>query len=197
MASRWPNNGTPSEGSRSRDFDDAEKGQYDNSMFQLASPAKVHVVHKEVVEDGGLLSAAVSPIHEGITPSSSQPMLSFPYPTKSTESSKPIASEKKKVTPPAKKKNNTSRIILFALWFNTYRKFFTFIAILNLTGMILAGVGKFHYAENHLGALVLGNLLFAVLMRNELLLRVLYMVAIYGLRSVSLTLLCISNNLTS
>jgi len=48
----------------------------------------------------------------------------------------------------------------------------------------MASLGRFSYAENHLGALVLGNLLCAILMRNELFLRVLYMIFIYGLRSV-------------
>jgi hypothetical protein len=65
-----------------------------------------------------------------------------------------------------------------------YRRFFTFVVLLNLVGIILAAVGKFKYAENHLGALVLGNLLMAILMRNELFVRFLYLLTIYGLRSV-------------
>jgi hypothetical protein len=81
-------------------------------------------------------------------------------------------------------KPKVSRWIRFQLWFNTYRKFFTFVTLLNLTGIILTALGRFPYAENHLGALVLGNLLCAVLMRNELFLRILYMISIYGLRSV-------------
>ncbi len=89
----------------------------------------------------------------------------------------------KKVTTP---KPKPSRWILAQLWFNTYRKFFTFVTLLNLTGIILAALGRFQYAEDHLGALVLGNLLTAILMRNELFLRVLYTIAIYGLRSVRL-----------
>lgn len=48
----------------------------------------------------------------------------------------------------------------------------------------MAAVGRFPYAVNHLGALVLGNLLCAILFRNELWMRFLYMVAIYGLRGV-------------
>lgn len=185
MASGWPHDGTSSEGSRSRDFDDAEKGQYDNSHNHLAPPGKVHILSKEVSLDDGMLSAAISPIHEGITPYASQPILSLALPPSIADSPTPIVSEKKTAPPPKKSKKKVSKIILLALWFNTYRQFFTFITLLNLIGMILAGVGRFHYAQNHLGALVLGNLLFAVLMRNELLLRILYMVAIYGLRSVS------------
>jgi hypothetical protein len=53
--------------------------------------------------------------------------------------------------------------------------------LLNLTGIILSACGRFKYAEEHLGALVLGNLLCAILMRNELWMRFLYLVAIYGL----------------
>jgi hypothetical protein len=48
----------------------------------------------------------------------------------------------------------------------------------------MAALGHFKYAENHTGALVLGNLLLAIMMRNELWMRFLYLVAIYGLRSV-------------
>src|SRR5690606_2344651 len=58
--------------------------------------------------------------------------------------------------------------------------------LLNLAGIILAALGRFPYAEKHLGALVLGNLLMAILMRNELFLRFLYLISIYGLRSVRL-----------
>lgn len=79
-------------------------------------------------------------------------------------------------------KPKISRWILFKLWFNTYKKFFTFVTLFNLVCIILAATGHFHYAENHLGALVLGNLLFAILMRNELFMRFLYMVAIHGLK---------------
>lgn len=77
-----------------------------------------------------------------------------------------------------------SRWTLFQLWFNSYRKFFIFITLLNLTGIILATLNRFPYADNHLGALVLGNLLCAILIRNELFLRFLYTISIYGLRSV-------------
>ncbi|KAG4440802.1 hypothetical protein IFR05_003730 [Cadophora sp. M221] len=89
--------------------------------------------------------------------------------------------------PPEKRAANprprVSRWILFQLWFNPYRKFFTFVMLLNMTGIIMAALGRFRYADHHLGALVLGNLLLAVLMRNELFLRFLYTIAIYGLRS--------------
>lgn len=75
------------------------------------------------------------------------------------------------------------RWVRFRLWFNTYRGFFIFVTLLNLVGIVLAATGHFAYADNHLGALVLGNLLCAILMRNELFLRFLYIVSIYGLRA--------------
>ncbi|KAL2753549.1 hypothetical protein ACRALDRAFT_1035914 [Sodiomyces alcalophilus JCM 7366] len=96
-------------------------------------------------------------------------------PTKPLEPSPPVKK-------PQRPKPKVSRWVRFRFWYNTYRQFFTFITLLNLVGIIMAAVGRFPYAVNHLGALVLGNLLCAILMRNELFLRFLYMVAIYGLR---------------
>ncbi|EPE06547.1 hypothetical protein F503_02675 [Ophiostoma piceae UAMH 11346] len=91
------------------------------------------------------------------------------------------ASTTTKKPPPPKRK--ASRWIRVQLWFNMYRTFFIVVTTLNLVGIILAAVGKFPYADGHLGALVLGNLLCAILMRNELFLRILYIISIYGLRS--------------
>lgn len=51
------------------------------------------------------------------------------------------------------------------------------MVILNGVGIVMAATGKFQYATNHSGALVLGNLLCAVMMRNELFLRFLYLIA--------------------
>jgi len=120
------------------------------------------------------LLSPISPICEGITPSSSVPVLSLSAGGQVTKATSPNPATKKR----------PSRWILFQLWFNTYKKFFTLVTLLNLAGIIMAALGRFPYAENHLGALVLGNLLCAILMRNELFLRLLYMIAIYGLRSV-------------
>jgi hypothetical protein len=140
-----------------------------------------------------------SPIHEGITPFSSVPMLSLSWPatggqptSKATDTaavSKPPPQAQK----PVRTKQKISRWVLFNLWFNTYKKFFTFVTLLNLAGIIMAALGRFPYAENHLGALVLGNLLCAVLMRNELFLRCLYIIAIYGLRGVRIYFLTLSS----
>ncbi len=169
----------------SQDFDDAEKGLYDNTQSLTVLPALAHIDQRTLIYIETILSP-LSPIHEGITPSSSVPVLSPSWPAgwQATNDKVPDPTPKK----PARPKQKISRWILFQLWFNTYRKFFTFVTLLNLAGIIMASLGRFHYAENHLGALVLGNLLCAILMRNELFLRFLYTIAIYGLRSVCINL---------
>ena len=84
--------------------------------------------------------------------------------------------------------------IRMALWFNTYRfvlslsistplititiyrKFFVFTVTLNLIGLILAITNTWSYPRHYTGAFVLGNLLVAILMRNELFGRFLYLI---------------------
>ena len=161
-----------------QDLDDAEKGLYDATQTYVEVPPLVHVDEKTLIHIETVLPPSASPVHEGITPFSSVPALSLSWPAGFKAAD---AKASKKST---KAKPKTSKFILVRLWFNTYRKFFTFITLLNLTGIILAALGMFPYAENHLGALVLGNLLCAILMRNELFLRILYTVSIYSLRSV-------------
>lgn len=166
MTVKWSGSGATTPSNDSQIFDDVEKGLRPIAVENLPSP--------------------VSPIHEGITPASSFPALSQTLlPVCHFQDKNPAPG------PPAFKPTTTvqprpkpSRWILFRLWFSAYRKFFTFIVALNLTGIILAILGRFPYAEHHLGALLLGNLLTAVLMRNELFLRFLYFISIYGLRSV-------------
>ena len=179
-----------------RELDDAEKGFYEHEEHVLVRPPFVHI-HETLSSSSSISSpmSPLSPIHEGITPSSSVPVLTLARPAISGKSSNNsstilLPTEKSEVTPPTKPKaqqpkKKVSRWILFRLWFNTYRMLFTFVTTLNLVGLIMCAIGQFEYAENHIGYLVLGNLLFAVMMRNELFLRFLYMVAIYGLRGVS------------
>lgn len=162
------------------ELDDVEKGLYGRiqSLATLRSvddPDRKTAIHIETI------LPPMSPIHEGITPSASSPNLVQTWRTVghvNTLAPDPAANPQ----PPPKPR--ISRWILLRLWFNTYRRFFTFVTLLNLTGIIMAALNRFPYAEKHLGALVLGNLLVAILMRNELFLRVLYIIAIYGLRSV-------------
>jgi hypothetical protein len=172
--------------------DDAEKGMYD-STSELTTPLPfAYLGQGRAVYHNTHLShlSPLSPVHEGITPNPSKPDLSLSWPAaKPAERHESIDATALKTTVPSKStptKKKVPRWVLADLWFNTYRKFFTFITLLNLTGIIMTALGRFPYAENHLGALVLGNLLAAVLFRNELWMRFLYTVAIYGLRSVSL-----------
>jgi hypothetical protein len=170
MSSKWPHAVPTVVFSHVRDIDNAEKGLGLSVLPSVAEGDEKTAIHIEN------LASPMSPIHEGITPFSSVPVLSLP----SSKSPAPNSTPKK----PAGPKPKISRWILFQIWFNTYRKFFAFVTLLNLAGIIMAALNRFPYAENHLGALVLGNLLTAILMRNELFLRFLYTVAIYGLRSV-------------
>lgn len=160
---------------------DIEKNMYDNTQNSLVLPPLAHV-GQEMPAHTQIPVSPISPIHEGITPFSSVARLSLQWPAgwQGAKATMPDQAAKK----PARLKQKISRWIVFQLWFNTYRKFFTIVTLLNLAGIIMAALGRFPYAENHLGALVLGNLLCAILMRNELFLRFLYMIAIYGLRSV-------------
>ncbi|KAG8699779.1 hypothetical protein FRC09_006380, partial [Ceratobasidium sp. 395] len=68
-----------------------------------------------------------------------------------------------------------TRWIRFQLWFNTYRKFFTFIVIFQLIGMILAGTHHFPYARKNTGGIIIGNIMTAVVVRNEIFGRFLYL----------------------
>jgi hypothetical protein len=160
--------------------DDAEKGMYDSTL-ELNAPGFVYMDQKIPTRVATSLLPA-SPVHQGITPCTSVPELSLTLPPgrRPTDAAE-LDTTVKKPAGVKSEKPKISRWLLFDLWFNTYRKFFTFVTLLNLTGIILTACGRFSYAEDHLGALVLGNLLCAILMRNELWMRFLYIVAIYGL----------------
>lgn len=156
---------------------------YDSTAELMAPPPFAYMGSKSSLADPQGQLSPVSPVHEGITPLASVPELALTAPADEKKTAETKTAEVT-VKKPAPKKPKVSRWILADLWFNTYRKFFTLITLLNLTGIILTTVGKFPYAEKHLGALVLGNLLTAILMRNELFGRFLYLVLIYGLRWV-------------
>jgi hypothetical protein len=172
-----------------QDWDDAERGLYDsNEKLPIAPRRATHIDD----DDGRKKSLVIetylfptSPIHEGLTPppvfSPTSPRLSLAWPKGFVGQD----GERPALKKPAAPKKKVSRWILFQLWYNTYRKLFTLVTFLNALGILLAGLGQFPYADKHSGALVLGNLLAAVLFRNELFLRFLYIVAIYGLKGVS------------
>jgi hypothetical protein len=71
-------------------------------------------------------------------------------------------------------------------------KFFTFIVTLNVIGIFLAIFNVWRYPRNYTSAFVLGNLLVAILMRNELFGRFLYLVVNTLFAKVSLVLLFLS-----
>jgi hypothetical protein len=174
-------------GGQSEDsLDDAEKGMYDSTV-DLIAPAPFVYAGQGRSTHLHPISSPVSPVHEGITPCTSVPELVLPKVRKNEVSHIEVIEDPIKKAAPTKPK--ISRWVLFELWFNVYRRFFTFVVVFNLIGIILAATGQFKYAENHLGALVLGNLLMAILMRNELFVRFLYLMAIFGLRSVSSSIL--------
>ncbi|KAN0077348.1 hypothetical protein V8E55_011203 [Tylopilus felleus] len=77
--------------------------------------------------------------------------------------------------PPKSQKLNISKYVHFIIWYNSYRRFFTVIFILNFIALGFACVGLWPYARRYPGALVVGNLNFAVLMRNEIFGRILYL----------------------
>ncbi|PQE33403.1 hypothetical protein CJF32_00006701 [Rutstroemia sp. NJR-2017a WRK4] len=155
--------------STDKEFDDAEKGM---NVHMQSLPIAANVDTTEKPSRTFLSPRTLN--SEGTTPSSSIPVLLLPLPAENqvtdTTGLPPVSASR-------------HRWILFLLWFNTYRKFFVSVTLLNLAGIIMAALHHFPYAENHLGALALGNLLCAVIMRNELFLRILYLIAIYGLRS--------------
>jgi hypothetical protein len=177
-------------------INDAEKGMYERTT-ELQAPLSFAYISQQSLDRSNSQLSPLSPVHEGITPNPSIPDLSLSWPAASPAvrrgsiNATALQTTVPKKPTPAKPK--IPRWVLADLWFNTYRKFFTFIILLNMVGIIMTALGRFPYAENHLGALVLGNLLSAVLFRNELWMRFLYLVAIYGLRSVSRSSLCGNN----
>ncbi|KAI9465291.1 hypothetical protein BJY52DRAFT_1114066 [Lactarius psammicola] len=74
-------------------------------------------------------------------------------------------------------KKRASYWIRSRLWFNTYRKFFTIIISLNIVGLVFAILGTWQYPRKYTGTLILGNLVAAILARNELFGRLLYLLA--------------------
>lgn len=170
MSSKWVDSGATTPMNDSQIFEDVENGMKPTYIGDLAT--NVSPINKNIKS-----SPSVATLPQTLSPV-------FRLDEKNT-----VPEPAVQTLTPVRPRPKISRWIVFRLWFSTYRKFFTLIVLLNLVGIVLAIVGSFPYAENHLGALVLGNLLFAVLMRNELFLRFLYLVSIYGLRSVCLIVL--------
>jgi hypothetical protein len=90
-----------------------------------------------------------------------------------TTTTKEVAVAKPK--PAAKPKKKVAKWTLWRLWFNTYRKFFTFTFGFNMIGLTLAASGHWPYGVKYNGAIVVANFNFAILMRNEVFGRILYL----------------------
>ncbi|TFK72520.1 hypothetical protein BDN72DRAFT_836089, partial [Pluteus cervinus] len=78
--------------------------------------------------------------------------------------------------PATKPKKKASIWIRTILWFNTYRKFFTITFGINMILLLLTITGHFKYGVANDGAFVVGNFNFAILMRNEVFGRLLYLI---------------------
>lgn len=111
-----------------------------------------------------------------------------------TTTTKEVIAATKPSKPPSKPKKKVSPWIVWTLWFNTYRyigsiatkanrylallfirKFFTFCFGFNMLGLALAASGHFPYGVKYDGAIVVANFNTAILMRNEVFGRLLYL----------------------
>ena len=77
-----------------------------------------------------------------------------------------------------------------------HRKFFTFVFTLNAVGIGFAASGHWPYAVEFSGAMVLGNLFVAILVRNELFGRFLYLFVNTLFAKVSLIVIMSCSSLT-
>jgi hypothetical protein len=147
---------------------------------------------KGTAEIDVVLPAAVTAVDEKKGDSSAIAVTTEVVPPNSADTATATATANAK--PP---KREVPMWIRWTLWFNTYRfvsitsrrsvtilillpflffrKLFTFVFIFNMTGLFLAASGHFPYAIKYSGAMALGNLNFAILMRNELFGRILYL----------------------
>ncbi|KAI6111487.1 hypothetical protein EDD17DRAFT_1469696 [Pisolithus thermaeus] len=96
-------------------------------------------------------------------------------PVKSLKKDAPVPTSKPPARLPKHEKIKASNYVLFIIWYNAYRRFFTVVFTLNFIGLSVAIADRWPYARQYPSALVLGNLNFAVLMRNEVFGRILYL----------------------
>ncbi|EKM82963.1 hypothetical protein AGABI1DRAFT_111490 [Agaricus bisporus var. burnettii JB137-S8] len=122
---------------------------------------------KEIVEAKG-----TTPEAQQTPPEAQQAAPEAPQTKPEGQPAKPEGQAVKKPKPPPHK---YSKWVLFRLYFNTYRKFFVFVVAFNLTGLIISACEDFPYAHQYAGTIAVANLNFAVLMRNEIFGRALYL----------------------
>ncbi|KAG1789376.1 uncharacterized protein HD556DRAFT_1433701 [Suillus plorans] len=93
------------------------------------------------------------------------------FDVQSLEKDVPVTPQDVAKPPPAPAKSakkSTPLWVLWVLWYNAYRRFFTVVFVVNFVGIGFAIAGKWPYAARYPGALVLGNLNVAILVRNEI-----------------------------
>jgi hypothetical protein len=91
-----------------------------------------------------------------------------------TTTTKEVVVAAKPSKPPSKPKKKVPLWIVWTLWFNTYRKFFTFCFTVNMVGLTLAASGHWPYGRRYAGSIVVADFFVAILMRNEIFGRFLY-----------------------
>ncbi|KAH7889767.1 hypothetical protein F5I97DRAFT_1924289 [Phlebopus sp. FC_14] len=134
-------------------YSDAEKGTLEVRSPQLAANADLSKSEKKPVD------LEVFPVQS----------LKKDAPVSPSNVAKPPPA------PPKPTKMKISKYVIFIIWYNSYRRFFTVIFTLNFIALGFAAAGLWPYALKYPGALVVGNLNFAVLMRNEIFGRLLYL----------------------
>ncbi|GJE86866.1 hypothetical protein PsYK624_029490 [Phanerochaete sordida] len=139
-------------------YSEAEKGTMDSEMPRRLEFAYPKDEKKDLYPDEKKDLAQVS---------------ALPVAELTKEKDTPAAVNRPKPAPKPKKK--VSKWILWQLWFNTYRKLFTIAFSLNMIGLGLAASGHWPYAVKYQGAIVTANFNFAILMRNEIFGRLLYL----------------------
>ncbi|KAF5383475.1 hypothetical protein D9757_006122 [Collybiopsis confluens] len=149
-------------------YDDAERGILEHipSASTLNSLTTLSEVKRKALE-GQHLTDSSSTLHIPSTVVVSDPK-------KETESP-PVQQSSHAAPKPATTRPKISRWIKFSLWFNTYRKFFLLTVIINVVGLVLAAAGVWQYPREYTSAFILGNLQTALLVRNELFGRFLYL----------------------
>ncbi|KAJ3800266.1 hypothetical protein GGU11DRAFT_420108 [Lentinula aff. detonsa] len=146
--------------SSARTVDEAEKGTLEHVSSMAALDTMTSAASVKGVAQNGLerLPSETSTLQARSPDSAS----------KEVEISKPAP-------PKPSPRPRVSKWIKFQLWFNTYRKFFTLTVILNVIGLVLGASGVWNYPRHYTSAFILGNLQTALLVRNELFGRFLYL----------------------
>ena len=148
---------------------DPEKGGLDHFLWRISLDRRAHKL-------AAVKAAAFSP-------------------TKDSEKGPAAGKGAAPSKPPAKPKKKIPKWVQFRVWFNTYRwvvqmtdgpqtahsetrsrKLFILALTINMIGLGLAASGIWQYGNTYSGAIVTANLNIAVLVRNELFGRFLYLV---------------------